>query len=142
MDIENVEQSVRYLCMHIVSYPNLELPEEHFARPFVLQMIAHDPLERISLRKVIDQLTPLQPEKYLQPAASRLNLLQYDSKNLLFSTGTLSIVYHVGTLEGSPLAVKRVPRENCTTKSFEELKRLDHSNIIRFLHFDQDDLYK
>jgi hypothetical protein len=136
MDIENVEQSVRYLCIHIVSYPNLELPEEHFARPFVLQMIASDPEKRISLRKVIDQLTPL------QPAASRLNLLQYDRKNLLRSTETLSTVYRVETFEGSPLAVKRVPRKNCTTKSFEELKRLDHSNIVRFLHFDQDYDYR
>jgi hypothetical protein len=74
---------------------------------------------------------------------TRLSSLQYDSKNLLRSTGTLSLVYHVETLEGSPsLAVKRVPRKNCTTKSFEELKRLDHSNIVRLLHFDQDDLYK
>jgi hypothetical protein len=135
MDIENVEQSVRYLCIHIVSYPNLELPEEHFARPFVLQMIANDPEKRISLREVIDQLTPLQP-------AIQLSSLQYDSKYLLCSTGTLSIVYHVGTFEGSPLAVKRVPRKNCTTKSFEELKRLDHSNIVRFLHFDQDYDYR
>jgi hypothetical protein len=98
-------------------------------------MIANDPEKRISLRKVIDHLTPLQP-------AIQLSSLQYDSKNLLCSTGTLSLVYHVETLEGSPLAVKRVPRENCATKSFEELKRLDHSNIIRFLRFDQDDLYK
>jgi hypothetical protein len=116
-------------------HPNIALPEEHFARPFVLQMIAHDPLERISLREVIDHLTPLQP-------AIQLSSLQYDSKNLLCNTGTLSLVYHVETLEGSPLAVKRIPRKNCTAKSFEELKRLDHSNIVRFLHFDEDDLYK
>jgi hypothetical protein len=80
------------------------------------------------------QLPPLCP--------TRLSSLQYDSKNLLRSTGTLSLVYHVETLEGSPLVVKRVPRKNCTTKSFEELKRLDHSNIVRFLHFDQDCDYR
>jgi serine/threonine protein kinase len=104
-------------------------------------MIENDPEKRISLREVIDHLSPLQTPMPLQ-TPNRLSLLQYNSKNLLRSTGTLSLVYHVETFEGSPLAVKRVPRKNCTTKSFEELKRLDHSNIVRLLHFDQDDLYK
>jgi hypothetical protein len=134
MDLENVEQSV-FICIHIVSFPNIALPEEHFARPFVLQMIENDPERRISLSEVIDQLTPLQPP-------SRLNLLQYDNQNLLCSTGTLSIVYHVGTFEGSPLAVKRILQDNCTTKSFEELKQINHPNIVRLLHFDEDDFYK
>jgi hypothetical protein len=140
MDIENVEQSV-FICIHIFTYPNLELPEEHFARPFVLQMIKNDPLKRISLREVIDHLSPLQTPMPLQ-TPNRLSLLQYDSKNLLRSTGTLSLVYHVGTFEGSPLAVKRVPRENCTTKSFEKLEKLKHPNIIRFLHDGEDEFYK
>ncbi|EFX73522.1 hypothetical protein DAPPUDRAFT_325040 [Daphnia pulex] len=47
-----------------------------------------------------------------------------------------------GSIKRSPLAVKKVPRENCTTKSFEELKQINHPNIIRFLHFHEDDLYK
>jgi hypothetical protein len=98
-------------------------------------MIANDPENRISLREVIDQLKPLQP-------AIQLSLLQYDNHNWLFSTGTPSLVYRVETLEGSPLAVKRVTLQDCTPKSFEELKRLDHSNIIRFLRFDEDDIYK
>jgi serine/threonine protein kinase len=119
------------MCLH----PNIALPEEHFARPFVLQMIETNPKKRISLRGVIDQLTPLQPP-------NRLSLLQCDSKNWLCSTGTLSLVYRVGTFEGSPLAVKRVARENCTTKSFKELRQLDHPNIVSFLYFDEDDLYK
>jgi hypothetical protein len=98
-------------------------------------MIENDPEKRISLSEVIDQLTPIQP-------TNRLSLLQYDSRNLLCSIGTLSSVYHVGKFEGSPLAVKRVLQENCTTKSFEELKQINHPNIIRFLHFHEDDLYK
>jgi hypothetical protein len=119
------------ICLH----PNIALLEEHFTRPFVLQMIAHDPEKRISLREVIEQLKPLQPP-------NQLSSLQYDSRNLLRSTGTLSPVYHVGTFEGSPLAVKRILIQDCATKSFEELKQLKHLNIIRLLHFDQDDLYK
>ena len=98
-------------------------------------MIAHEPEKRISLSKVIEYLKPLQPP-------TRLSLLQYDHNNLLSCTGTLSLVYDVRTFEGSSLAVKRVPIEDCTTKPFDELKQLDHSNIIRLLHFDEDDVYK
>jgi hypothetical protein len=98
-------------------------------------MIENDPEKRISLREVIEQLKPLQPP-------NQLSSLQYDSRNLLRSTETLSPVYHVGTFEGSPLAVKRILIQDCATKSFEELKQLKHLNIIRLLHFDQDDLYK
>jgi hypothetical protein len=115
-------------CLH----PNIELPANHFARPFVIQMIAHKPEERISLSQVIEYLEPLQPP-------NRLSLLQYDHQNLLSSTGTFSLVYYIGTFEGSSLSVKRIPIEDCTTKSFDELKQLDHSNIIRLLHFDEDD---
>ncbi len=104
---------------------------EHFARPFVLQMIENDPEKRISLSKVIEHLTPIQPP-------NRLSLLQYDSKNLLCSTGTLSLIYDIGTFEGSPLAVKRVQLRDCTTTSFEELKQLVHPNIVRFLYIDED----
>jgi hypothetical protein len=110
---------------------NIDIPVEHFARPFVLQMIENDPEKRISLSKVIDQLTPLQPP-------NQLSLLQYDSKNLLCSTGTLSLVYHVEIFGGSPLAVKRVQLRDCTTTSFEERKQLVHPNIVRFLYFDED----
>jgi hypothetical protein len=99
------------------------------------QMIENDPEKRISLSEVIDQSTPFQP-------TNRLSLLQYDSRNLLCSTGTSSLVFHVGTFGGSPLAVKRVPRKNCTTKSFEELKQINHPNIIQLLHFDQDSDYR
>jgi hypothetical protein len=98
-------------------------------------MIAHEPEERISLSEVIEYLKPIQPP-------NRLSLLQYDHTNLLSSTGTLSLVYKIGTFEGSPLAVKRVPIKDCTTKPFDELKQLNHSNIILLLHFDQDDVYK
>jgi hypothetical protein len=98
-------------------------------------MIEHEPEKRISLSKVIEYLKPLQPP-------NRLSLLQYDHQNLLSSTGTFSLVYDVVKFEGSSLAVKRVPIEDCTTKSFDELKQLDHSNIIRLLHFDEDDVYK
>lgn len=98
-------------------------------------MIEHEPEKRISLSKVIEYL------KHLQPP-NRLSLLQYDLQNLLSSTGTFSLVYDVVTIEGSSLAVKRVPIKECATKSFDELKQLDHSNIIRLLHFDQDDDYK
>jgi hypothetical protein len=123
---------ILYLCFH----PNIELPEDHFARPFVIQMIKHEPEDRISLSEIIEYLEPLQPP-------NRLSLLQYDQQNLLRSTGTLSShVYDIGTFEGSSLAVKRIPIEDCTTKSFDELKQLDHSNIIHLLHFDQDDFYK
>ncbi len=102
-------------------------------------MIKHEPENRISLSEVIEYLEPLQ---LLQPP-NRLSLMQYDQQNLLRSTGTLSShVYDIGTFEGSSLAVKRVPFEDCTTKSFDELKQLDHSNIIRLLHFDQDDVFK
>nr|CAH0103924.1 unnamed protein product [Daphnia galeata] len=111
------------------------LPKKHFARPFVIQMIEHEPEKRISLSKVIEYLKPLQPP-------NRLSLLQYDLQNWLSSTGTFSLVYDVVTIEGSSLAVKRVPIKECATKSFDELKQLDHSNIIRLLHFDQDDDYK
>jgi hypothetical protein len=95
-------------------------------------MIENDPEKRISLSKVIEHLTPI-----IQPP-NRLSLPQYDNQNLLCSTGTLSLIYGIGTFEGSPLAVKRVPLHDCTTKSFEELKELNHSNIVRFLHFDED----
>jgi hypothetical protein len=98
-------------------------------------MIAQKPEDRIPLSKVIEYLEPLQPP-------NRLSLLQYDHQNLLSSTGSFSLVYDIGTFEGSSLAVKRVPIEECATKSFNELKQLDHSNIIRLLHFDQDDVYK
>jgi hypothetical protein len=94
-------------------------------------MIENDPEKRISLSKVIDQLTPLQP-------AIRLSLLQYDNQNLLCSTGIFSLVYDVGKFGGSPLAVKRVPLQDCTTKSLEELKQLNHSNIVRLLYIDED----
>jgi hypothetical protein len=95
-------------------------------------MIKLKPDDRISLSEVIEYLKPLQPP-------NRLSLLQYDHQNLLSSTGSFSLVYDIGTFEGSSLAVKRVPFEDCTTKSFDELKQLDHSNIIRLLHFDEDD---
>jgi hypothetical protein len=123
--------------INILLHPNAELPEDHFARPFVIQMIKHKPEDRISLSKVIEYLKPLQPP-------NRLSLLQYDHTNWLHSTGTCSThIYDVGTFEGSSLAVKRVPiDEDCTTKPFDELKQLDHSNIIRLLHFDKDDFYK
>jgi hypothetical protein len=98
-------------------------------------MIAHNAVERISLSEVIDQLKPLQP-------ASKLSLQKYDSKNLLCNTGILSAVYHVGRFGGSPLAVKRVLIKDCATKSIEELKQLDHSNIVRLLHCDKDNLYR
>ena len=120
-----------FICLH----PNTELPGDHFARPFVIQMIAHKPEDRISLSKVIEYLKPLQP-------SPKLSLLQYDLQNLLSSTGTISLVYDVGTFEGSVLAVKRVPIKDCTTKPFDELKQLNHSNIIRLLLFDEDDVYK
>jgi hypothetical protein len=95
-------------------------------------MIENDPRNRISLREIIEYLKPLQPP-------IKLSLLQYDNQNLLCSTGTLSLVYHVGKFGGSPLAVKRVSlQEDCTTKSLEELKQLKHPNVVRFLYFDED----
>ena len=98
-------------------------------------MIAHEPEDRISLSEVIEYLEPLQPP-------NGLSLLQYDNQNVLSSTGAFSLVYDIGTFEESSLAVKRVPIKDCTTKPFHELKQLDHSNIIRLLHFDKDDVYK
>ena len=119
------------ICLH----PNIELPEDHFSRPWVIQMIEHEPEKRISLSKVIEQLKPLQPP-------NKLSLLQYDHQNMLSSTGTFSLVYYIGTFEGSSLAVKRIPIEDCTTKPFDGLKQLAHLNIIRLLHFDKDDVFK
>lgn len=98
-------------------------------------MIEHDPEKRISLKQVIDYLTPLQPK-------SRLSDMQYDNQKLL-SEGLFSSVYRISKFEeADTLAVKRFQSTAESLVSFEELRKLEHENIVRVLYYDLDDFHR
>lgn len=110
-------------------------------------MIEKDPKKRISLSNVIRLLKPL-----LHPTNSmmdtRLSVMNYyGSGNLIFD-GTFSCTYLVPLANGTSVVVKRVPIDISSTSSefsmnlFNNLKTLDHPNIVRLLDYDHDNSYK
>lgn len=69
--------------------------------------------------------------------------LEYDRSNIL-GRGGFAIVYG-GTLNGKPVAVKRIQLDmvaNENKREEEALRRLDHSNVIDLLHVEDDDDFK
>lgn len=90
-------------------------------------------------------------DKNLSPSTMNLAALEDESRTILYDRsnilgrGGFAIVYS-GTLDGNPVAVKRIQRDvvaNESNKREEEaLRRLDHPNVINLLHVEEDDDFK
>ncbi len=66
--------------------------------------------------------------------------IEYDRSNIL-GRGGFAVVFR-GTFDGKPVAVKRLQEDTVAIDVQREetaLRRLDHPNVIRLIHVENDD---
>jgi hypothetical protein len=106
-------------------------------------MIEINPEKTIALSQIINYL---EVNGYLK-TRNRLSNNYYGNLNLVHS-GPLSSVYKVTLQDDILMAVKRIPLDassslvEFTSKVFNELKAIQHPNILKMFEFDHDKLYR
>jgi hypothetical protein len=100
---------------------------------FIKLMIKKNPEERMALWDVINRLENLQRSTNID-----FSSLVYVDKSYL--NGKYSFGLYVSVSE--KLAVRRIPTDYPSTTSFEEFKKLNHSNVVRILNFNEQDSFK